>query len=117
MAKRKWGGMVFSTNPDYQAEIERPEYDDQPTLPEADQPLRIQRDTKQRKGKVVTLVTGFVGSEEDLKALGKRLKGACGVGGSAKGGEIIVQGDLVDRVHELLLEWGYRGSRKRGSGN
>lgn len=79
----------------------------------AEQRLLVLRDSRKRKGKVVTIVSGFEGSEEELSALGKRLKVACGVGGSAKEGEVIIQGDVVDRVYTLLLEWGYAKSKKR----
>lgn len=116
MAKsKKWGsgGMVFSTNQEYQNQIESGYQEEVPTLPPSQQHLWVQRDTKRRKGKVVTLVTGFEGSEEALKELSKRLKSSCSVGGSAKEDEIIVQGDLVERVLQLLNEWGYTKARKR----
>lgn len=92
--------VVYSTNPDYSYEMED---DGKQVTPEASQQkLRVQLDRKNRGGKVVTLVTGFVGTENDLKELGKLLKSKCGVGGSAKDGEIIVQGDFKQKVLELL---------------
>lgn len=112
MSKKKQGGMVFSTNPQVMEEIAT-SHSDLPTLEPQEQRLTVRRESKGRKGKVVTLVEGFEGSEGDLVALSKRLKTACGVGGSAKEGEIIVQGDLVERVHTLLLEWGYQRSKRR----
>lgn len=98
-------GMVYSTNPDFQYETtEEPEVE---TLPKERQRLRVSIERRNRGGKVVTLVTGFVGSDTDLKELGKWLKTKCGVGGSAKDGEILVQGDFKNRVVELLKEEGY----------
>lgn len=98
--------LVYSTNPDLRAD-EAPRHMTE-TLPPAQQNLKVMLDRKQRKGKVVTLVTGYIGSDEDLRALGKKLKSQCGVGGSAKNGEIIIQGDLRERVIELLRADGYR---------
>lgn len=98
-------GMVYSTNPDFQYETtQEPEVE---TLPKEKQRLRVSIERRNRGGKVVTLVTGFVGSDTDLKDLGKWLKTKCGVGGSAKDGELIVQGDFKNRVVELLKEEGY----------
>lgn len=97
--------MVYSTNPDFNYETEGNE--EQETLPPTQQKLRVNIERKNRGGKVATIVTGFVGTEEDLKALGKSLKTRCGVGGSAKEGEIIVQGDFKTHVIELLKQDGY----------
>lgn len=106
MAKKKVG-VVYSTNPDYQYEYE----DDEPqvaTLPPQQQKLRVSLDRKQRGGKQVTLVAGFVGIEEDLAELGKMLKTKCGVGGNAKDGEILIQGDHREKVVALLSAAGYK---------
>ena len=99
-------GMVYSTNPDF--EYQTSDEPEQQTLPAAQQNLRVWLDRKQRGGKVVTLVKGFVGTDDDLADLGRMLKSKCGVGGSAKDGEIIVQGDHRDRVVELLTAAGYK---------
>lgn len=106
MSKKRPVGVVYSTNPDYQYD-----YDEQPeatTLPPADQRLRVSLDRHHRGGKTVTLVGGFVGTDDDLQALGRMLKGKCGVGGSAKDGEIIIQGDQLDKVRAALTAAGYR---------
>ena len=105
-------GMVYSTNPDYQFEKEH-EGGEQ-TLSPQQQKLIVTLDRKKRKGKSVTLVTGFVGAEDDLKALGKMLKTKCGVGGSVKGGEILIQGDFRERLMELLKAEGYKVKRSGG---
>ena len=105
MSKKNAIGVVYSTNPDYQYQ-----YDDEPeaeTLPPAKQRLRVSLDRHHRGGKTVTLVTGFVGTDDDLQALGKTLKSRCGVGGAAKDGEIIIQGDHLDKVRQLLASDGY----------
>ena len=102
-------GVVYSTNPDFKYQEESlPEAE---TLPPAKQRLIVGIDRRNRGGKQVTLVTGFVGKEEDLKELGRQLKVKCGVGGSAKEGESTVQGDLRDKVTALLKEWGYNAKR------
>lgn len=105
-------GVVFSTNPDYQYSHGEEEQAD--TLPPVQQQLRLVLDKKQRKGKAVTLVTGFVGSEEDLKALGKLLKTKCGVGGTVKDGEVLIQGDFRDKLLQILLAEGYKQTKKGG---
>ena len=103
-------GFVYSTDPafQYQHNDEAPAE----TLTPAQQKLRIKLDTKQRAGKAVTLITGFVGKDEDLQTLGKQLRNHCGTGGSAKDGEIIVQGDQRDKVLQWLLKNGYSGTKK-----
>lgn len=104
--------VVYSTNPDFQYETKAEE--ETPTLPPAQQRLRVKLDRKNRGGKTVTLVTGFVGTDDDLKELGKLLKGKCGVGGTAKDGEIIIQGDFKEKVAELLLKAGYTQTKTAG---
>ena len=101
--------VVYSTNPDFKYDTDKEE--EQDTLPKEKQQLRIQLVKRNRKGKAVTLITGFVGTSEDLEELGKFLKVKCGVGGSAKDHEIIVQGDLRNKVLELLQKEGYVKSR------
>jgi len=105
-------GVVYSTNPDYAFESD--EREESQTLPPEKQKLYVKLDRKNRKGKTVTLVEGFVGSEDDLKSLGKELKSKCGVGGSAKDGEILLQGDFRDRVLSLLKDQGYIVKRSGG---
>jgi translation initiation factor 1 len=102
-------GVVYSTNPDFEYE-EYEEFEEE-TLPNNQQKLYVQLDKKQRAGKQVTLITGFVGTTEDLETLGKELKNKCGVGGSAKDGEITIQGDFRDRVTALLKDMGYKAKR------
>ena len=102
-------GVVFSTNPDFPCPKEA-EPEAQTHYPPK-QKLVVKIDRKGRAGKQVTLVTGFVGNEDDLKGLGKMLKVKCGVGGSAKDGEIVIQGDFRDRVTELLKSAGYNAKR------
>lgn len=102
-------GFVFSTDPGFQFEEER---NDMETLLPPEQKLRIRLDTKHRAGKAVTLITGFIGKDEDLQELGKKLKSFCGTGGSAKDGEIIVQGDQRDKVLQWLLKNGYKQTKK-----
>jgi len=106
-------GTVYSTNPNFEYQhLDNGE--EVETLKPQNQNLRVGRDKKQRKGKVVTLVTGFIGKEDDLKELGKLLKTKCGVGGSVKDNEIIIQGDFVDKMIELLLKEGYKVKKTGG---
>ena len=112
MADNDWKkrlGVVFSTNPDfvYQETLETEEA----TLAPSVQNLIVSIDRKGRAGKQVTLVTGFIGTAEDLAELGRALKVKCGVGGSAKDGEITIQGDFRDRVVALLKDMGYKAKR------
>lgn len=98
-------GVVFSTNPDYVYEAT---VDDQPdTLPPERQRLRIRIERAGRRGKTVTLVTGFVGSSEDLKELGRRLKAHLGTGGTSKDGVIVIQGDVKEKVVGWLRQSGF----------
>ena len=103
-------GFVFSTDPDFRFEEEQQQA--QETLIPVQQKLRIRLDTKQRAGKAVTLVTGFIGTENDLEDLGKKLKNFCGTGGSIKDGEAIIQGDQRDKVLQWLLKNGFANSKK-----
>ena len=98
--------IVYSTNPDFQFQHGLDEEAD--TLPPQQQDLRVQLDKKQRGGKEVTLITGFIGKNEDLENLGKTLKQKCGVGGAVKDGEILVQGNQVQKILDLLITMKYR---------
>jgi translation initiation factor 1 len=112
MADNDWKkrlGVVFSTNPDFTYEEEAQA--EPATIEPQKQNLIVSIDRKGRGGKQVTLVTGFIGTSEDLAELGRALKVKCGVGGSAKDGEITIQGDFRDRVVALLKEMGYRAKR------
>ena len=102
-------GVVYSTNPDFNYSKE--ETVEAETLEPSRQRLTVTIDRRNRGGKQVTLVSGFVGTQEDLAALGKILKVKCGVGGSAKDGEITIQGDLRDKVTSLLKDLGYNAKR------
>lgn len=99
-------GVVYSTNPDYQFEYEG-EDEMLDTLPPSQQKLRVRIERSGRGGKTVTVVDNFIGTDDDLNDLGKTLKTKCGVGGSVKDGQIIVQGDFKDRVVALLKDMGY----------
>lgn len=104
-------GVVFSTNPDYKYETETEQ--EAETLPASEQNLRVWLD-RLKGGRVATVVRGFVGSQRELAELGKELKTKCGVGGTAKDGEIIIQGDHRDRIVDLLTRAGYRCKKAGG---
>lgn len=108
MSKKHQGrpdGLVYSTDNNFYKDY--PEDSPQDTLPKDKQKLRVKLDSKQRAGKIVTLVEGFSGTEDDLQALGKQLKTKCGAGGSAKDGLILVQGDYKEKIIGWLKDWGY----------
>lgn len=103
--KQKYEGVVYSTDEEFEYEEE---YEEEETLAPQKQNLKIYLDRRLRKGKVVTIVDGFIGREEDLNDLAKEIKQKCGVGGSAKEGQIIIQGELLDKVGEVLSSNDYR---------
>jgi translation initiation factor 1 len=104
--------IVYSTNPDF--EYDHDEETEEETLANNQQDLRVMLDKKNRKGKAVTLITGFVGTNDDLKELGKILKSRCGVGGTAKDREIIIQGDFRDKIVEILSKENYKVKKAGG---
>lgn len=106
-------GIVYSTNPDfeYQENTSPPE---EAALPPEKQDLRVIIDRKNRSGKTVTLVTGFRGTQDELESMGKMLKTRCGVGGTVKNGKILIQGDLGERILQILRETGYRAKKSGG---
>jgi translation initiation factor 1 len=112
MAKKDKKNIVYSTNPNYEYEFDEDEVME--TLPPQKQTLKVMIDKKQRKGKAVTLIAGFIGSNDDLKDLGKLLKSKCGVGGSVKDREILIQGDHRDKIIELLNKENYKTKRVGG---
>jgi translation initiation factor 1 len=107
---KKRDGVVYSTNADF--EFSYGQQDAQGTVPPRQQDLRVELDKSMRAGKQVTLVTGFVGNAADLESLGKMLKSKCGVGGSVKDGEVIIQGDHRDKILAILVKEGYKAKRK-----
>ncbi|MDT8392325.1 MAG: translation initiation factor [Bacteroidales bacterium] len=110
-AKKRPSGIIYSTNPDFNYNFG--EGSEQQTLPPSEQDLRVH--VQSLKGnKKLTLIRGFVGSEDDMKALGRKLKSACGVGGSVKDGEIFIQGDKREQIMLLLQEYGYKAKRSGG---
>lgn len=102
-------GFVFSTDPNFKFEEESTSTE---TLGAVQQRLKVRLDTRHRAGKAVTLVEGFIGKEEDLQELGKKLKSFCGTGGSAKDGEIIIQGDQREKVMQWLVKNGYKNVKR-----
>ena len=112
MSKKKKINVVYSTNPDFDYSYDDDQEDE--TLSPSEQLLYVSIDRKRRAGKEVTLIEGFVGASDDLKDLGKLLKSKCGTGGSAKNGEILVQGNFRDKIVELLEMDGYQVKKKGG---
>ena len=112
MAKKEKLNIVYSTNPNFQYQFEEEESVE--SKPNNQQKLYVSIDKKQRGGKEVTLVEGFIGPEEELKELGKLLKSKCGVGGSVKDNEIIIQGNFKDKVFDLLVKENYKVTKKGG---
>ena len=110
--KNKPSGIEYSTNPDFSYNLNEDSEPD--TLANEKQNLRVMLDRKQRGGKQVTLITGFVGKQTDLEDLGRMLKSKCGVGGSAKDNEILIQGDFRTKIMELLLKAGYKAKQAGG---
>ena len=108
--KKHTGNVVYSTNPDFQFE----QVEQITTLPNQQQQLRVMLDKKQRGEKKVTLVTGFIGKEDDLQMLGKKIKSLCGSGGTVKDGEILIQGDFRERVLQHLIKEGYKAKAAGG---
>jgi translation initiation factor 1 len=109
---KKRDGVVFSTSDNF--DFDSGDQEPMETLPPQQQNLKVMLDKKSRGGKQVTLIEGYVGDEEDLKTLGKMLKSKCGVGGSAKDGEILIQGDHREKVLEILLKEGYKAKKSGG---
>ena len=103
-------GLVYSTDPNFKIEEDREE--EQPTLPPAEQKIKIRLDKKHRGGKMVTLIENFIGTNADKEDIGRKLKTACGTGGSVKDGEILLQGDNRDKVLQWLLKNGFKQSKK-----
>lgn len=111
MSKNKREGIVYSTNPDY---IFNENLSTQESVAPGKQNLRVMLDKKQRGGKKVTLITGYIGKTDELNDLGKALKTACGVGGTVKDGEIMIQGDFRDRILAMLIQKGFKAKISGG---
>ncbi len=110
--KKKPSGIVYSTNPDYNYEYDDPV--EQETLAAEKQLLQIHLEKKHRAGKIVSIIKGFIGTNEDLQQLGKTIKNKCGTGGSVKDGEIIIQGDKREQIIKILTQEGYKTKRVGG---
>ncbi|MFN0032987.1 MAG: translation initiation factor [Flavobacteriales bacterium] len=111
MKKNNNNGFVYSTNPSFKIEQES---DEQETLAPSAQDLRVWLEKNHRGGKTATVIKGFIGKDEDLETLGKTLKTKCGTGGSAKEGEIIIQGDHRDKIMTILTQLGYKAKKAGG---
>ena len=103
-------GIVYSTDPGFV--LPDDSLTETETIEPALQSLKIRLDTRNRAGKAVSLVTGFIGKQDDLEELGKKIKAYCGTGGSVKDGEIIVQGDHRDKILQYCLKLGYARTKK-----
>lgn len=113
MSKKNKLNVVYSTNPDFDYSYD--ENDEEELLPVDEQRLYVSIDRKKRAGKDVTLIEGFVGPNEDLKDLAKLLKSKCGVGGAAKDGDVLIQGNFKEKVYALLIKEGFSVKKKGGS--
>lgn len=113
MAKKKKINVVYSTNPDYSYDFD--EDKEEETLDPGNQNLYVSIDRKKRAGKEVTLIEGFIGELEDMKDLSKVLKSKCGVGGTVKDGDILIQGKFKDKVYDILVKEGYSVKKKGGN--
>ncbi|MDM1047854.1 translation initiation factor [Sphingobacterium hotanense] len=114
--KQRFEGIVYSTSDDF-SYVESDNQEEAETLPNGKQKLKVGLDRKARKGKVVTLITGFIGTPDDLDVLAKVLKQKCGVGGSSKDGEILIQGEFKDKIIQYLQAEGYQVKGFGGQGN
>ena len=109
--KKRDDFILYSTDPDFEQDSG---YEEATTLPPAEQHLKVQREKKGHGGKEVTIISGFTGSDDDLKALGKTIKKACGVGGTIKNNEIIIQGNHTDTIVEMLKKAKYKAKKSGG---
>ncbi|MFN5324270.1 MAG: translation initiation factor [Bacteroidota bacterium] len=106
-------GIVYSTNPN-QSFSDESRSDESISIPPIQQNLRVWRDSKSRAGKTATIIKGFIGNDSELEELGKKLKTKCGVGGTVKDGDIIIQGDFKVKITQMLIDWGYQAKAAGG---